>query len=64
MARGLRAVAGRANWVEEMGLFDAPIFRGDTVMGNMDSFATTAAHLGGWRCPDSRTLIVEARVAP
>ncbi|MGP8077694.1 MAG: PF20097 family protein [Thermoplasmata archaeon] len=58
MAPGFLALAGRANWVTKVGAFDASIFKGETVVGNLDVFPT-GGHLRGWRCEGCGLMLLE-----
>jgi hypothetical protein len=58
MTAGFLALGGRANWVSHEGMFDASVFTGDTIVGNVDLLAGTP-HLSGWRCENCSLLLLQ-----
>jgi hypothetical protein len=60
MSPGYLAMIGRANWVDSIGYFDASVFKGETVIGNLDVILSTA-HLRGWRCTGCGLMTIDYR---
>ncbi len=52
------AFRGRANWVEELGWFDAAWFKGDTIVGVADTMLSVP-HLRAWRCLDCGMVLLD-----
>ncbi len=58
MQSGFLAFTSRMNWVDQLGTFDALIFKGETIAGVTD-VALRTAHLKGWRCRRCQLMIVD-----
>ncbi|HYK92591.1 MAG TPA: PF20097 family protein [Thermoplasmata archaeon] len=58
MSPGYLAFLNRLNWVDRIGMMDASVFKGETIVGMLDTVGMTG-HLAGWRCPNCRIMTLD-----
>jgi len=59
LTSGFLTVAGRVNWVDHEGLFDAAVWKGETIVGTLDVAFTTAGHLPARRCATCAIVVFQ-----
>ncbi len=58
MATGFVAIGGRMNWVDKMGVWDARVFKGESLITLMDT-SSKVPHFRSWRCKQCGWVLMD-----